>query len=160
MRRAFLFVLLLCSTVMAWAQNPPPKNPKDPEEYLIPEPKQDTLHLTSETLIADDDFTQPHFPGGLKKFYIYLSKNIHYPPGAVKNHIEGKVYLVFAIEKDGSIGDIKITKGVSKEIDAEAVRVLKNSPKWIPGTHHRKPNVVYESIPMNFQLPKTKISIK
>ena len=114
----------------------------------------DTLKVTRDGLVNDDDFTEPHFPGGLKQFYIYLSKNIHYPANEEKDHVQGKVNLTFAIEKDGSIGDIKVTKGVSKNIDSEAVRVLKNSPKWIPGTHHRKPNVVYESIPITFQFPK------
>jgi len=63
----------------------------------------------------DDDYTEPTFPGGLKQFYKYLAKNIHYPKNAVKNHIQGKVYLIFVIEKDGSIGNIKVKKGVSKE---------------------------------------------
>lgn len=122
------------------------------QEKLIDD---DTLKITGDNLVNDDDFTEPHFPGGLKNFYIYLSKNTHYPITAVKNHIEGKVYLIFAIEKDGSIGDIKVIRGVSKDVDAEAVRVLRNSPKWIPGTHHGKPDIVHESIPINFQLPKT-----
>ena len=116
----------------------------------------DTIHMGPEVLYADDDFTQPRFPGGLKQFQKYLVKNIHYPKSAVKNHIHGKVYLGFVVEKDGSIGDIKVFKSVSKEIDGEAIRVLKNSPKWIPGTHHKKPDLVHYRIPINFQLPKTK----
>jgi TonB family protein len=114
----------------------------------------DTIGIGDEALYNDDDYTRPSFPGGLKQFYKYLAKNIRYPKNAVKNHIQGKVYLIFVIEIDGSIGDIKVNKGVSKEIDAEAIRVLKNSPKWIPGTHHRKPEPVRYRIPMNFELPK------
>lgn len=126
-------------------------------------PKLDSIQLDSikliepranaDTIYNDDDFTRPDFPGGLKCFYIYLSKTIHYPPSAVKAHILGKVILNFSIEQDGSIGDIKVIKGVSKDLDAEAIRVLKNSPKWIPGTHHKRPDVVRYTIPMSFQLP-------
>jgi len=81
--------------------------------------KIDTTNIGAEMPYNDDDFTPPDFPGGLKKFYVYLSKNIHYPPNVVKNRIQGKVYLNFSIEKDGSIGDIKVVKGISKDLDTE-----------------------------------------
>ncbi|HVV55573.1 MAG TPA: energy transducer TonB [Mucilaginibacter sp.] len=114
----------------------------------------DTINIDKNVPIVDEDFTRPKFPGGLKQFYQYLTKNTHYPKTAVKYRIQGKVYLSFIIEKDGSISDVKVTKGLSKDIDAEAVRVLRNSPKWIPGTHDRKPIQYHYSMPMNFELPK------
>src|SRR5579863_8359725 len=107
----------------------------------------DTLNTSTEKLIADDWETRPSFPGGLKQFYKYLAKNIHYPASAVKNNTHGKVHLNFTVEKDGSIDNIKVVRGVSKDIDAEAIRVLKNSPKWIPWTHHDKP------IPFPYSIP-------
>jgi len=114
------------------------------------------IHISGDIPYNDDDFTRPSFPGGLKCFEEYLKNNIRYSENAVKNNTQGKVYLIFTIEKDGSVGHIKVSKGVSRELDDEAVRVLKSSPKWTPGTHHGKPNIVYESIPIKFQLPKNK----
>jgi TonB family protein len=102
----------------------------------------------------DDDYTQPVFPGGLKEFYKYLEKNVHYPSVAVKSRTQGKVIVTFVVEKNGTIGNVKVKKGGSKEIDAEAVRVLKNSPKWMPGTQDGKPVGVIYSIPIDFEVPK------
>ncbi|MBS1530128.1 MAG: energy transducer TonB [Bacteroidetes bacterium] len=106
-------------------------------------------------LYADDWYTQPSYPGGIKQFYKYLLKNIHYPANALKNHAQGKVYLNFVIEKNGKVDSIKVTRGVSVDIDAEAIRVLRTSPKWIPGTRHDKPIPYHYSMPLNFQIPKT-----
>jgi periplasmic protein TonB len=114
----------------------------------------DTAGINADKFINDDWETRPSFPGGQKQFYKYMAKNIHYPASAVNSNTQGKVYLNFTIEKDGSIDNIKVVKGVSKDINAEAIRVLKSSPKWIPGTHHDKPIPFRYSIPMNFELPK------
>lgn len=116
----------------------------------------ETVHLNANVPFADDSFVRPSFPGGEKQFENYLVKNIHYPDSSLKHHVHGKVYLDFVVEKDGSIGNIRVFKSVSKDIDAEAIRVLKNSPKWTPGTHQGKPDSVYYRIPINFQLPKSK----
>jgi len=76
---------------------------------------------------------QPEFPGGKQGFGRFLVKTVRYPASGVENHIQGKVVLTFVVEKDGSLSDITVVKGVSKDIDAEAVRVMKTSPKWSPG---------------------------
>ncbi|MFB9844641.1 energy transducer TonB [Mucilaginibacter ginsenosidivorans] len=114
----------------------------------------DTTHMEVNHPYNDDDYTRPTFPGGLKQFYKYLAKSIHYPTSAVKGKIHGKVYLNFTIEKDGNVDSVKVIRGVSKDIDMEAIRVLKSSPKWNPGTHHRNPIPYRYSIPINFELPK------
>ncbi|MBC7419056.1 MAG: TonB family protein [Pedobacter sp.] len=97
---------------------------------------------------------QPEFPGGLKKFYEYLAQNIHYPAAAVGSVQEGKVSLAFTVEKDGSLTDIAVTRGVSKEIDAEAIRVMQESPKWNPGVQNGKFVRVRYNIAVNFNLGK------
>ncbi|WP_457271491.1 energy transducer TonB [Pedobacter sp. UYEF25] len=74
---------------------------------------------------------QPEFPGGLTKFYEYLSQNIHYPAAAVRSEQEGKVSLAFTVEKDGSLTNIEVIRGVSKEIDAEAIRVMQKPQNGI-----------------------------
>jgi TonB family protein len=94
----------------------------------------------------------PEFKGGLDAFYTYLSKNIYYPDFEREQNIQGTVILSFIVEKDGKISDIKVNKSVSRGIDDEAIRVLKKSPLWIPGTRYGKPARVYYSIPVNFSL--------
>lgn len=98
--------------------------------------------------------TPPTFPGGMPKFYQYLARNVKYPAAAVKNNVQGKVFLSYIVEKDGKLTEIKVIKGVSPELDKEAVRVMQNSPKWIPGKVKGAPVRVKYSIPISFKLSK------
>src|SRR5690606_28347366 len=81
----------------------------------------------------------PSFRGGLKGFYDYFGKNVEYPKLAKKSNITGTVVVSFVIDKDGSITDIKVIKGIGFGCDEEAVRVLKNAPKWNPGKQRGVP---------------------
>lgn len=90
--------------------------------------------------------------GGVQGFYKYLAQNIRYPDDAKKKNIQGKVFLTFIVEKDGSITDVKVLRGVSPDIDAEAVRVISNSPKWNPGLLNGKPVRVQYVVPLSFAL--------
>jgi len=95
---------------------------------------------------------QPGFPGGEGKFGAYLQKNIRYPAVARENNTQGRVILTFVVERDGSLTDIKVVRGIGSGCDEEAVRVLKNSPKWTPGIQNGRPVRVQYSIPVNFAL--------
>ncbi len=92
----------------------------------------------------------PTFKGGESTFGNYLGQNIRYPPGARDRNAQGRVILGFVVEKDGSIKDIKILQTVDPEIDAEAVRVISQSPKWNPGIQHGVPVRVAYTTPINF----------
>jgi len=94
----------------------------------------------------------PAFKGGESAFGRYLSQNIHYPPRARENNIQGRVILSFVIEKDGQLTDIKILKNLNPELDAEAYRVISESPKWLPGIQHGQPVKVAYTMPINFSL--------
>lgn len=94
----------------------------------------------------------PQFNGGLDAFGNYLGKNIRYPADAREKNIQGRVIISFVVEKDGSIGDAKVAKSVYPSVDAEAVRVIKNSPKWIPGFRFGRPVRVLYSVPISFNL--------
>jgi periplasmic protein TonB len=74
----------------------------------------------------------PHFPEGENALMSYLSKNIKYPSKARKNQIEGTVVVSFTVNKDGSISDVKVRKGVGGGCSEESVRVVKAMPNWIP----------------------------
>jgi TonB family protein len=98
---------------------------------------------------------QPQFPGGMTKFYEYLSKSVRYPTEAVKNKVEGKVFLSFIVEKDGTLNDITVIRSLGSGTDEEAMRVLKESPKWIAGVQKGKTVRVKYNIPIGFSLSKT-----
>lgn len=102
------------------------------------------------------DFTSleqhPTYPGGMEKFYEYLSKAVRYPQMAQENNIQGKVFLSFVVEKDGSLTDIKVDRKLGGGTDEEAVRVLKASRKWIPGIQNGKKVRVKYNIPISFTL--------
>lgn len=70
----------------------------------------------------------------------------------MENGIQGKVYIQFVIERDGSITDVKVLRGVDASLDKEAVRVVKAMPKWKPGKQRGKPVRVSYTLPINFQL--------
>ncbi len=92
------------------------------------------------------------FPGGMSKFYEYMGNEMKYPKKEQRMGIDGRVYLSFVIERDGSLTDIKVLKGVSEGLDEEAIRVLKNSPAWNPGKQRGKEVRVRMTIPILFKL--------
>lgn len=102
------------------------------------------------------DFTSleknPEYPGGIEKFYEYVSKAVKYPQMAQDANIQGKVLLSFVVEKDGSLTDIRVDRKLGGGTDEEAVRVLKASRKWIPGVQNGKRVRVKYNIPISFTL--------
>ncbi len=94
----------------------------------------------------------PEFPGGEEALYKYLAENIKYPVMAKNNKVEGRVYITFVIEKDGTVSDAKVLRSVNEELDAEALRVINAMPKWKPGTQRGVPVRVQYNIPITFKL--------
>ncbi|KAA8475547.1 TonB family protein [Arcticibacter tournemirensis] len=94
----------------------------------------------------------PEFNGGQRELNKYISNNIKYPAAARQNNIQGKVYLSFIVEKDGSINDIKVKQGIGSGCDEEAIRVLRSSPKWKPGMIKGSAVRTYCILPVTFQL--------
>lgn len=95
---------------------------------------------------------QPEFPGGQQAMRNYISNNLVYPVQAVKDGIKGRVLVSFIVEKDGSITNPEIVKSVHPLLDAEALRLVTNMPKWTPGIHLGFPRRVKYTIPVNFRL--------
>ena len=94
----------------------------------------------------------PSFPKGRDAMMEYLAHNIHYPAEAKQKFQSGTVYLQFVVGTDGTIGNVKVLKGVSESLDKEAVRVIRNMPKWIPGKQHGHPVRVKYNFPIKFTL--------
>jgi len=96
----------------------------------------------------------PEFPGGIEAFYKFIGKNFKTPTAVGKNKIEGKTYMQFIIEKDGTLSDIITLKDAGYGIGDEAIRVLKLSPKWIAATQKGKAVRVMYSLPITVQAEK------
>ena len=90
--------------------------------------------------------------GGMPAFYEYVAKKLKYPAQARRMGIEGKVFVEFVIERDGSITDVKAIKGIGAGCDEEAVRVLQSAPKWKPGKQRGKPVRQRMVLPIAFKL--------
>lgn len=102
----------------------------------------------SEIFVVVEDM--PKFPGG--NVQQWIAKNIKYPMIAQENNIQGKVYVQFVIEKDGSVSDVKVMRAVDPSLDKEALRVIQAMPKWIPGKQRGKPVRVSYTVPISFKL--------
>jgi len=94
----------------------------------------------------------PRFPGGRSALVKYLSNELQYPPQARRMGIEGKVFVQFIVNEDGTVSDVKAIKGIGAGCDDEAVRVVANSPKWIPGKQDGQVVNVRYVVPINFML--------
>lgn len=98
----------------------------------------------------------PDYPGGYSEMMKFLQENLKYPSEAVEKNIQGKVYVGFVVEKDGSITDVRINRGINKLLDDEAMRVVKLMPKWKPGKNKGQPVRVSYSIPVNYVMTPKK----
>ena len=94
----------------------------------------------------------PEFPGGEKAMMDYVSNNVKYPQEAKDKDISGRVFVSFVIEKDGSVNEVKVMRGIGGGCDEEAVRVISAMPKWKPGKQKGKPVRVSYMMPLNFKL--------
>lgn len=109
------------------------------------------------TKTSDELFTvvdeQPTFQGGGNDAFMeYITKNIRYPEEAKQKDIQGRVYVQFVIEKDGTITNVVIVKGIGGGVDEEAKRVVESSPKWTPGKQRGNPVRVRMILPIEFRL--------
>jgi TonB family protein len=100
----------------------------------------------------------PAFEGGMDAFYRYVANEIKYPLLARKTGVEGRVDVQFVVEKDGSLSDVKAINGIGAGCDAEAVRVVQNAPRFMPGTQQGKPVRVQMVMPIIFKLNEDKIN--
>ena len=104
-------------------------------------------HTTSEEFII-----KPEYPGGIDAFRMMVAKNLVYPPKAAENGVQGRVYVEFDVNRKGEVVDAHIVRGVDNFIDAEALRVINLSDKWIPGKIHGTNVKVRYTFPVVFTL--------
>jgi len=94
----------------------------------------------------------PNFPGGTGAFGKFLERNVRYPASARESNVQGKVFVSFIVEADGSLTDVVAVRGPSDDLKAEAVRVISTSPKWEPGIQNGQAVRVQYTVPINFTL--------
>ncbi len=94
----------------------------------------------------------PSFPGGISGLRTYLNQNIRYPAEAQETCAQGRVVVSFVVGKDGHISDVTVLRSVDPSLDKEAVRVIRNMPRWTPGKQGGEPVKVRYNVPVSFRL--------
>lgn len=160
-------------------EQPPPPPPKIQQPEIIEVPDEEEIEeeievdldveITEETVVeeivfdepveeevADEIFTivedQPAPIGGMTAFYEYVGKKLKYPAQARRMGIEGRVFVQFVVDKDGTITEVTAIKGIGAGCDEEAVRVIEGAPKWKPGKQRGRPVKVRMILPITFKL--------
>lgn len=138
------------------------KAPANEEAQAVADEELDKFQAVKEQVAIASDPEQVYsaveqpaeFPGGQTALMTWLAKNIAYPEAAQQNGISGRVIVKFIVEKDGSISGVSVVKGVDKDLDNEAIRVVKKMPKWQPGKNGGKAVRCYFSLPVTFRLDR------
>ena len=128
----------------------------NPEDSIQKEVKEVFTPVEKNPEFFDVVEQMPEFPGGSAALIEYLSKNIRYPKAAMEADVQGRVIVNFVVLKDGSIGETKVVKTVSPELDEEALRCVQSMPKWKPGMQKGQPVNVKYTMPINFRLDGAK----
>jgi periplasmic protein TonB len=141
-----------------------PDTIRQPEEEKTPSPGSSGLGMSSDSAVFGgyllgegdgggmgnslDKF--PEFPGGPEGVRRYIELTVNYPLQAIKQKINGVVILSFDVNKLGEIDNIRVERGVNPMLDQEAIKAVKNMPRWKPGIRHGKPVIVKFVIPVRF----------
>lgn len=119
---------------------------------LVTASAQKTVVSQKNQKVYDVAEQMPEYPGGMPAMFEFLMKNLQYPKDAEKQKVEGRVMVMFVVETDGSISDVKVAKKTFPSLDAEAVRVVQSMPKWTPGRDKGKVVRVQYTLPVSFRL--------
>jgi TonB family protein len=157
MKKTLLITLFLLCSFWVKAQTKPTTDVPDLDKIEIKEPIDSSQSTTDTKSVFTAVEIEPGFPGGIDRFYKYLEANIKYPYNSAKNRLQGKVFISFVVENDGSLSHIKVLRGVSPDIDEEAIRVMSHSPNWRPGIQNGRTVRVQYSLAINFKLPPPEV---
>lgn len=160
-------------------EQPPPPPPKAPQPQIVEVEEEEIkeeikidfdVEVTENTVVEEieiapieepkEDVNQifqiveepADFKGGMNAFYKFVQSNLKYPSQARRMNVQGRVYVQFVIERDGTLTDIQVMKGIGAGCDEEAIRVVKMSPPWNPGKQRGKAVRERRVLPIYFQL--------
>ena len=127
--------------------------PAEEKQIEIPTVKEPEIpdELDRPDLIYTEAEVTPQYPGGIVELIRFIYEHIQYPSAALKQRIQGRVWCSFIVNKDGSVSDVQLEKGVYVFLDDEAIRVLELMPSWIPGRKDDKPVRMKVYIPIVFK---------
>ncbi|MCC8198435.1 MAG: TonB family protein [Tannerellaceae bacterium] len=120
------------------------------QTYVAPAMVEEEEESTQQIFTVVEEM--PQFPGGEGELLKFISKSIKYPVIAQENGIQGRVLCSFVVNRDGSIVDAEVVRGVDPSLDKEALRVINTMPKWTPGKQRGKPVRVKYTVPITFRL--------
>ena len=126
-------------------------HPCEKDKIVVPY-RPDYVEDVDEDKVYDVVDDMPKFPGGPKAMFDYLAYNVQYPKEMGEVCAQGRVIVSFVVEKDGSLTDFKVLKGVYPALDKEALRVVRSMPKWIPGSQNGVRLRVKYVVPVTFRL--------
>jgi len=167
--KQLLFSSLIAMLMLASCQNEAKKEDADSTTIdssatppPLPSPDSDTTAIDSNSTAQETGDTEvfnfqsmtnpPTYPGGMDSFYKQIASNLSYPKEAAEKKIEGSVLMSFIVEKDGTVSEVKVTRKLGFGLDEEAIKAVKTSKKWNPGTQDGKPVRVKYNIPVKFSL--------
>ncbi|QJX49213.1 energy transducer TonB [Hymenobacter taeanensis] len=129
-------------------------NTDNPADLAGLEPGEGTKAV--EEVVESKPYTyveqMPVFPGGTEALLAYIGKNIKYPAMALRNQVEGRVFIKFVVGADGSVTNAEVQKGIGAGCDEESLRVIKNLPKFTPGKQNGRAVPVYYTVPVTFAI--------
>lgn len=118
-------------------------------EVYIPPPQEETIDEQEIFTVVE---SMPEFPGGQQAMMEYIARNIRYPAMARESGIQGRVFVNFVVERDGSVTNVRVLRGIGGGCDEEAIRVVKAMPKWTPGRQRGQAVRVSFNLPVRFTL--------
>jgi TonB family protein len=164
---SLLLAISFNSDVMAQEEEklappPPPKEKADIDKPLPPQKEEKLAKAPQDQEVPIFTVVEemPEYPGGMKAMYAYLGENIKYPQEAKNKGISGTVFITYVVEKDGSVSNVKVLRGVKEDLDKEAIRVVSMMPKWKPGKQKGIPVRVQYNLPIKFSLEETQTKEK
>ena len=143
------FVLIAANSVYARENEQTIQVPSPPPPPPLPQPPV-KLAETDEVFVVVEEM--PEYPGGVDAMMRFLGETIRYPFEAMTNGIQGRVICNFVIEKDGSVSDVQIVRGIDPHLDDEAIRVIEAMPKWKPGMQKEEIVRTRFTLPIVFRL--------
>lgn len=129
---------------------------EDAKEEVVAPVSTDVTAVPTDSVAKDEVFMvaeqMPEFPGGMKELLKFLQDNLRYPNSAMEKNVQGRVIVLFVVEKDGTPTEFKVLRSVDPDLDAEALRVLQTMPKWKPGMQRGEVVRVKYTVPVSFKL--------
>lgn len=143
---------ILMLIVVSCSNNSKTKNEADTNKTENNKPEEKSAE-TQDTEVYVITEHMPQYAGGEEALKTYLKNTISYPKSELEAGVQGKVFVEFVVETDGSISDVQVIEGVSKALNEEAITVVKKMPKWIPGKQGEELKRVKFTLPIMFKIP-------